>query len=200
MTTSLKSRIYESLKYFAWTLVVPVQFLGIDIFLFSENKLFWPTIILIVDILAMIYIGFIAPYKIWQTLTGLKFADVKNKSLYWKIPTIIVFSILQYHSEILILKSWFVIDHHLNFILFLIILFVEFVMLRLVIYAVMLFIWQPNLISSLTQNNNTVKTYARQSAVWYISHIIGMILLIVFGIYSFIFISGFSMLLLDPNW
>lgn len=92
-----------------------------------------------------LYVSFVVPYLIWRIWAGKDNQRTRKYSLIWKIPLIIFLAIAMFHIEIVLIFI-FAIEIPLigKIIIFVFLLF----LLRCLTYAIMIFIWQPNILKS----------------------------------------------------
>ncbi len=109
----------------------------------------------IVFALPIIYVGFVVPYFIWKILFSGKFADVKNFYLLLKIPTILVLNGWQIFWEFAILFNAF--NHDFQ-IWTLLLGGICLLTMRIITYAMMIIVWQPNLYKNYSRLALTVIT------------------------------------------
>lgn len=90
-----------------------------------------------------LYVSFIVPYLIWKIWFGKDNQKIKKITLTWKLPTIIFLSCAMFGMEMLLI---FLVPFTLPFIWKLIFFFISLLLLRCVTYAMMIFVWQSDIL------------------------------------------------------
>lgn len=110
------------------TLFFPWQFFGM-FFLFIPS----------------LYICFVVPYFIWKIWCGQNIQTINKISLVWKIPTIIFLAFALIVSEIMLI---FLIPITMSLVGKVIFFICSVLLVRCLTYAMMIFVWQPNILKS----------------------------------------------------
>ena len=92
-----------------------------------------------------LYVSFIVPYLIWKIWFGKDNQKIKKITLTWKLPIIIFLACAMFGIEILLI---FLVPLTLPFIWKLIFFTFSLLLLRCVTYAMMIFVWQSDILVS----------------------------------------------------
>ena len=90
-----------------------------------------------------LYVSFIVPYLIWKIWFGKDSKKIKKITLTWKLPIIIFLACAMFGIEILLI---FLVPLTLPFIWKLIFFTFSLLLLRCVTYAMMIFVWQSDIL------------------------------------------------------
>lgn len=90
-----------------------------------------------------LYVSFIVPYLIWKIWFGKDSKKIKKITLTWKLPIIIFLACAMFGMEILLI---FLVPLTLPFIWKLIFFTFSLLLLRCVTYAMMIFVWQSDIL------------------------------------------------------
>lgn len=90
-----------------------------------------------------LYVSFIVPYLIWKIWFGKDTLKIKKITLTWKLPIVIFLACAMFGMEIFLI---FIIPFTLPFIWKLIFFFISLLLLRCVTYAMMIFVWQSDIL------------------------------------------------------
>ena len=109
------------------------------------STLFWPFQFFstVFYFIPTIYISFIVPYLIWKIWFGKDNQKIKKITLTWKLPIIIFLACAMFGIEILLI---FLVPLTLPFIWKLIFFTFSLLLLRCVTYAMMIFVWQSDIL------------------------------------------------------
>ena len=129
MTGNQKSKYIKSLLLVLSTLLFPLQIFSI---------VFW--------FVPALYISAIVPYYLWKIWFGENNQKIKIYSLFWKVPIIFFIAYTMLYMEMLLSLIIFAIGVSLigKIIIFVFLIF----LLRCLVYAMMIFIWQPMILKS----------------------------------------------------
>lgn len=128
MEKAEKSKLIKIMLLLISTLLFPLQFFSIAFY-------FIPTI----------YISFIVPYLIWKIWFEKDNQKIKKITLTWKLPIIIFLACAMFGIEILLI---FLVPLTLPFIWKLIFFTFSLLLLRCITYAMMIFVWQSDILVS----------------------------------------------------
>jgi len=92
-----------------------------------------------------LYVSFIVPYLIWKIWFGKDNQKIKKITLTWKLPIIIFLACAMFGMEILLI---FLVPLTLPFIWKLIFFTFSLLLLRCITYAMMIFVWQSDILVS----------------------------------------------------
>lgn len=90
-----------------------------------------------------LYICFIVPYLIWKIWFGKDKQKIKKITFIWKLPIIIFLACAMFGMEILLI---FLVPFSLPFICKLIFFFISLLLFRCITYAMMIFVWQSDIL------------------------------------------------------
>lgn len=110
------------------TLFFPLQFLGISLYLIPS-----------------VYISIIVPYLLWKIWFYHTCHKIKLVSYLWKIPIIFLLAAGLFYTEIILI---FVIPPTISLVGKIITFYLLLLLLRCLTYALMIFVWQPNILKS----------------------------------------------------
>lgn len=128
MIKTEKSKYIKSVLLLLSTLLVPLQFFGVI--------LYW---------LPCIYVGLVVPYLLWRIWFNKNNIKANPVSYLWKIPIIFILTASMFYAELFLI---FIIPMTISFTAKIIIFAVLLFILRCFIYAMMIFIWQPDILKS----------------------------------------------------
>lgn len=126
MKKAEKTKLIKTILLLLSTLLFPLQFFSIAFY-------FIPSL----------YIGVAVPYLIWKIWFGKDNQKIKKITLTWKLPIIIFLACAMFGMEILLI---FLVPLTLPFIWKLIFFTFSLLLLRCVTYAMMIFIWQSDIL------------------------------------------------------
>lgn len=126
MEKAEKSKLIKIMLLLISTLLCPLQFFSIAFY-------FIPSL----------YIGVAVPYLIWKIWFGKDNQKIKKITLTWKLPIIIFLACAMFGIEILLI---FLVPLTLPFIWKLIFFTFSSLLLRCVTYAMMIFVWQSDIL------------------------------------------------------
>ena len=134
MTTITKKQKWMGGILILSTLLFPIQYLG-----------------LVLLGIPCIYISLIVPYYLWKILCGGQFKNIKKAALVWKIPVVLALAVSLIESEMLIASGMVSGAGLLNFnfsaagisFVLLPLFLLSILVLRIIVYGMMIFIWQP---------------------------------------------------------
>lgn len=129
MTKSQKSKYIKSSLLLLSTLLFPIQ-------IFSIFLYFIPAL----------YISFVAPYLIWKIWFGKYKQKTQIYSFFWKIPIIIFLAFTMFYTDVL--SMFIIFATEISLIGKIIIFVFLLLLLRCITYAMMIFIWQPDILKS----------------------------------------------------
>lgn len=129
MIKSNQSKYTKSILLILSTLFCPLQIFGIILYF-----------------IPILYISIVVPYFIWKIWTGKNNKKIQIYSLFWKIPTILFIAFTMIYIEIFLLFTIFATETPLigQIIIFILML----LLMRCIIYTMMIFIWQPDILKS----------------------------------------------------
>ena len=90
-----------------------------------------------------LYTGFIVPFFLWRNVFDGKFEYISKSSVLWKIPAILLLYIMLNEGELWILYIVPLLPEDLTLRMVVVIFII--LILRIIIYAEMLLLWQPSL-------------------------------------------------------
>ena len=127
MIKNKKSKCVKSGLLLLSTLLLPIQSFSIAFYF-----------------IPLMYIDFIVPYWIWKIWFGKNKQKIQISSLCYKIPVILFLAFTMFYTDIILIFIIFATEIPLigKIIIFVLLLF----LLRCLTYAMMIFIWQPNII------------------------------------------------------
>ena len=129
MINSNQSKYTKSILLILSTLLCPLQIFGI-LFYF----------------IPILYISIVIPYFIWKIWIGKNNKKIQIYSLVWKIPAVLFIASTMIYIEIFLLFIIFATE--ITLIFQIIIFIVLLLLMRCMTYAMMIFIWQPDILKS----------------------------------------------------
>ncbi len=130
MTKTKKSQYIKSALLVLSTLLAPLQFFS-----------------LFFNFLPGLYVYFVVPYLLWRIWFNRDDYTASKESYFWKIPIIFVITAGMFFAEVL-LFSLFVFPSGASLSAIMITFAVSLLMFRCLSYAMMIFIWQPNILKT----------------------------------------------------
>lgn len=128
MEKAEKSKLIKIILLLISTLLWPLQ-------LFSIAFYFIPSI----------YVSLIVPYLMWKILFGKTNFQIRKYSLIWKIPIIIFLAMAMFYTE---MGFIFIFATSISLISKIIIFVFLLLLIRCITYAMMIFIWQSDILMS----------------------------------------------------
>lgn len=120
------SKYIKTILLLLSTLLLPLQFFGI-VFYFIPN----------------LYICFVVPYLIWKIWFDKDNQKMQKITLIWKLPIVIFLAWAMFETEMLLI---FLVQFTLPFIWKLIFFVFSLLLFRCIIYAMMIFVWQSDIL------------------------------------------------------
>ncbi len=130
MTKTKKSQYIKSALLVLSTLLVPVQFFS-----------------LVFNFLSFPYVSFVVPYLLWKIWFNRDEYKLSPISYFWKIPIILFLIAIMFVAEVEILLAilfWETLSNITKIAIYVVLVLI----LRCLNYAMMIFIWQPNILKS----------------------------------------------------
>jgi len=130
MAETKKSKYIKSVLLLLSTLFVPVQFGS-----------------LVFNLLSIPYVSFVVPCLLWKIWFNRDDYKVSPTAYFWKIPIILFFIAIMFVTEIEILLAilfWEKLSNIAMVALYVVLVLI----LRCLNYAMMIFIWQPNILKA----------------------------------------------------
>ncbi len=132
MTKTKKSQYIKSALLVLSTLLVPVQFFS-----------------LVFNFLSFPYVSFVVPYLLWRIWFNRDEYRASKVSYLWKIPSILVIVVGMLVTEFLLFYIYIsIMSSAVPFSAVMVIFDVMLLVFRCLTYAVMIFIWRPNILKT----------------------------------------------------